>query len=72
MTPAGLPREAAAAYIGASVSTLEKLVREGKAPKPRQLSKGRSVWLTRELDELLEALPVSEIAPGPGRRKASR
>ncbi len=66
MEPAVLSRDQAAHYSGISVSTLEKQVRNDAYPKPRQLSKGRVGWLRREIDEHLEALPVSDLPPGPG------
>lgn len=66
MSVAVLPRARAAEHVGLSVSTMEKLVRLGKFPKPRQLSANRSGYLRREIDEWAEALPVSTIPPGPG------
>lgn len=66
MTPAILPRVAAAAHSGLSISTMEKLVRQGRFPKPRQLSPGRVGWLPHEINEWAQALPVSELLPGPG------
>jgi prophage regulatory protein len=38
-------------------------VREGKAPKPRQLSDRRVGWLVRELEEWVEGRPASELLP---------
>lgn len=66
IAPAVLPREAAAAYVGISVSTFEALIRRSEAPAPRKLSAGRVGWLRRELDEWAESRPVSDIPPGPG------
>ncbi len=68
--PAILRRDAAAAYMGISTSLLEQLVAKGKLPKPRQISATASGWLRVELDAAAHALPVSELAPGPGRRAA--
>lgn len=65
--PLMVEREAAAAALGISVSTLEGLVRTKELPPPRKLSKGRVGWLWRELNEFAESRPVSEMAPGPGR-----
>lgn len=69
--PLMVAREAAAAALGISEGTLEALVRKGDLPKPRQISAGRVGWLWRELAEFAEGRPVSDLAPGPGRR-ASR
>jgi prophage regulatory protein len=68
--PISLAREHAAAALGISERTLEGLVREGKLKPPRKLSSGRVGWLYRELVEYAEACPISDLAPGPGRRAA--
>lgn len=62
-TPAVLPLEQAADYLALSVSTFQRLIRENKAPQPRQLSDRRVGWLTRELSEWADGLPVSSILP---------
>ena len=61
--PAYLERAAAASFLGISESTLEKLVREDDAPKPRQVSPKRVAWLVRELRAWAEARPVSNLLP---------
>lgn len=66
--PAILRREGAAAFMGISVAVFERLVARGKLPKPRQISDGCSGWLYSELLAAAEALPVSQLAPGPGRQ----
>jgi predicted DNA-binding transcriptional regulator AlpA len=68
--PAILRREGAAAFMGISVAVFERLVARGKLPKPRQISDGCSGWLYSELLAAAEALPVSQLAPGPGRQAA--
>lgn len=45
------------------MSTFEKLVRTGQAPRPRKISEGRVGWLHRELVEHSEGLPVSDLPP---------
>ena len=57
--------EAAAAFVVMSVSTMEKLVRQGSFPKPRKVSAKRVVFLVRELVEWLESRPVSDLLPPP-------
>ncbi len=68
--PLLVAREHAAQALGVSERTLEGLVREGKLAPPRKISTGRVGWLWRELQAYAEALPVSDLAPGPGRRAA--
>lgn len=68
--PLMLPREHAAAALGVSESTLEKLTRTGELPPPRRISDGRVGWLWRELAEFAESRPVSDFAPGPSGRAA--
>lgn len=68
--PAILRREAAAAYMGISVSLFEALVRRGKFPAARLISDSTTGWLRTELEACAHALPVSDLAPGPGQRAA--
>lgn len=63
--------ETAAAVVSLSPATWQTLVREGKAPQPRQLSGRRVGWLMRELEEWAETRPISDLPPPPntGARK---
>ena len=77
--PAALEKEVAAQFVSLSVSTLEKLVREGQFPRPRLLAGRRTGYLVRELEEWLESRPVSDQLPPPntgalkpGRRRTGR
>ena len=63
--PAVLEKERAAQFVSLSVSTLEKLQREGNFPRPRLLSDKRVGYLVRELEEWLESRPVSDQLPPP-------
>ncbi|WP_367847039.1 helix-turn-helix transcriptional regulator [Rhodoferax sp. WC2427] len=63
--PAALEPPDAATYVALSVTTVERLVREGKFPKPRQLSGRRVGYLVRELDSWLDDCPVSDLLPPP-------
>lgn len=56
--PIGLSREAAAAYIGVSPVTFDRLVDDGLMPGPRAL-RGRLVWIAPELADALVKLPVA-------------
>lgn len=65
---AGLPE-----VIALAPATIQRLVRDGQFPKPRQLSPHRVAWLYRELVEWSEARPVSDLSPPPntGKRRSS-
>lgn len=58
-----LPLEEAAHAAGVSVSTWQRLVAKGKAPKPRDPTGSSSRWLLREIEEWALALPVSNNLP---------
>lgn len=63
IAPAALSRKDAAAFLSLSVSTLEKLVREGALPKPRLLAGRRVAWIRAELESWLIKRPESELLP---------
>lgn len=63
MRPLSIDLAGAAAATSLSEATIQKLVREGKFPKPRALSGRRVAWLVREVEEWLESRPVSEMLP---------
>ena len=65
IAPLYLGREEAARFLSLSVSQLDKLATQGDAPKPRQLSKGRTAWLTEELAAWGRARPISNLPPTP-------
>lgn len=65
MKPLYLELEAVASVVALAATTIQRLVREGDFPKPRQLSGRRVAWLVRELEEWAEARPVSTLAPPP-------
>ena len=60
--PLIVDRNHAAAALGVSDGTVEALVRSGDLPPPRRISKGRTGWLWRELQEFAESRPVSDAA----------
>lgn len=61
--PAYLDIAGTCSYVALGESTLQKLVREDKFPKPRVLSDRRVAWLVRELDEWSESRPISDQLP---------
>jgi len=52
-----------ASTLSVSESTVQKLLREGAFPKPRQISGRRVGWLTTEIAAWAHALPTSAILP---------
>lgn len=67
--PIALRRDQASLALGISVSLFESLVRRGRMPKPRLLADKSVGWLYVELQRCAEALPISDLPPGPGRRR---
>ncbi|WP_324400738.1 AlpA family phage regulatory protein [Ottowia sp.] len=63
LASAALDKASAAEFLALSVSTFERLVREGRAPRPRQLSGRRVAWIRTELEAWLHERPVSELLP---------
>jgi prophage regulatory protein len=48
-----------------SLRTIEEEIRQGRFPKPRQMSGRRAAWLARDVDEWMENLPESDLPPPP-------
>lgn len=78
-SPIIVEKAQAAEIVNLSVSTLDKLQRNGGFPKPRKLSAGRVGYLISDLHKWAEALPVSDLlpppntgAPKPGRRRKTQ
>ena len=63
MKPLYLELEAVAAVVALAATTVQRLVREGEFPRPRQLSGRRVAWLVREVEEWAETRPVSDLPP---------
>ena len=65
ITPRGLNREQASAYIGISPATFDKLVEDGSMPQPRMLE-SRKVWDLHEVDQAFDLLPHANTSkPAP-------
>jgi predicted DNA-binding transcriptional regulator AlpA len=56
LEPRGLGRAVAAAYVGISPSTFDKMVDDGRMPQPKMVEK-RQIWDRRALDEAFADLP---------------
>jgi prophage regulatory protein len=61
--PIYLELDAVAGAVALAASTVQRLVREGAFPKPRQLSGRRVAWLVREVEEWAEKRPISDLPP---------
>ena len=76
LKPGALDKASAAWYVSLSESSLERGVREGWFPKPRQLSGsdkgGRAAYLVSELDDWLANRPVSSLPPPPNTGHSNR
>jgi predicted DNA-binding transcriptional regulator AlpA len=56
VTPRCLSKEEASAYLGISVHTFLRLVADGKAPSPLEISSRRRVWDVRAIDKFVDEL----------------
>lgn len=65
MKPIYLELTAVADTVALATTTVQRLVRDGEFPRPRQLSGRRVGWLVREVEEWAEGRPVSELLPPP-------
>lgn len=55
LTPRGLSRVQAAAYVGVSPSLFDELVKDGRMPTPKRIN-SRTIWDRMKLDEAFEAI----------------
>lgn len=56
LSPRGLCREAAAAYIGVSPGKFDEMVDDGRMPGPKHIDR-RKVWDLKALDIWFDRLP---------------
>lgn len=60
LPPRGLRRDEAAAYIGVSTSTFDKMIVQGRMPKPKRFG-DRTIWDRHALDRAFEMLDGGEM-----------
>jgi len=60
VSPRGLSRSQAAAYVGVSPSLFDAMVKDGRMPQPKRINT-RTVWDRARIDEAFEALPGGDI-----------
>jgi predicted DNA-binding transcriptional regulator AlpA len=58
LAPRLISREAAAAYVNASPTTFDAMVKDGTMPRPRRLRGRRKAWDVRALDAAVDDLAV--------------
>ena len=58
LPPRLINRDAAAAYVGVSPNTFDKMIADRLMPNPRQLTERRLAWDVRQLDAAIDRLPV--------------
>ena len=59
VTPRGLCRTDAAAYVGVSPTLFDQMIEDGRMPKPKRIN-ARTVWDIRKLDLAFDAIPGDE------------
>lgn len=59
LPPRGLSREESATYIGVSPTTFDKMVDDGRMPKPKNINE-RKIWDRHKLDSSFAALPDTD------------
>jgi len=59
VTPLGIGRRTAAQYLGVSVGLFDRMVCDGRMPKPKQINQ-RKVWDTIELSIKFRELPSDD------------
>jgi prophage regulatory protein len=65
LTPLLASLEQTAAMLSISTSSLQRLVRAGKFPKPRLVSDRRVAWLVEEVQRFARQLPQADLLPPP-------
>jgi predicted DNA-binding transcriptional regulator AlpA len=58
LAPRLICRDAAAAYVGVSPNTFDKMIADGLMPRPRRLTERRLAWDLRQLDAAIDRLPI--------------
>lgn len=66
LAPRGLSREEAAAYLGIGTTLFDRLVADGRMPRPKKIE-GRLVWDRRRIDLAFDDLPDNSPKADPWR-----
>jgi predicted DNA-binding transcriptional regulator AlpA len=62
LTPLGLDRVQAAAYVGIGATRFDAMVKDGRMPKPKRVGKVGTVWDVAALAQAFRALHDSDGA----------
>jgi predicted DNA-binding transcriptional regulator AlpA len=63
LAPRLIGREAAAAYVCVSPNSFDRMVDDGRMPRPKRLGDRRIAWDVRELDAAVDRLPAESAVP---------
>jgi len=58
LAPRLIDRAASAAYISVCPNMFDQMVKDGRMPKPKVLSRRRIAWDVHDLDRAVNSLPV--------------
>ena len=61
LAPRLIGRDDAAAYVGVSPNTFDKMIAEGLMPKPKRQTERRIAWDVRQLDTAIDRLPIDGV-----------
>jgi predicted DNA-binding transcriptional regulator AlpA len=64
LPPRGLSRSEAAAYVGVSPTLFDRLVADGRMPRPKRIA-ARTVWDRRALDLAFTEIPDGSDVDNP-------
>jgi predicted DNA-binding transcriptional regulator AlpA len=58
MAPRILDKAGLASYLSVSEKTVDKMIEEGRMPRPKRLTERRNGWDVKEVDTAIEQLPT--------------
>ena len=60
LAPRLISREAAAAYLSISATLFDRMVEDGRMPRPKMLGGKRRAWDVQALDAAIDRLPIQD------------
>ena len=61
LAPRLIGRDDAAAYVGVSPNTFDKMIADGLMPNPKRQTERRIAWDVRQLDTAIDRLPIDGV-----------